>query len=76
MIAKNTESSALRIVVMDEQRHFGEIQRGRFNRRIPVQTYTIEGNDKGFEEAYKMMMDELKDGGKVYLVYPIIELSE
>ncbi|KAI5410762.1 hypothetical protein KIW84_056055 [Lathyrus oleraceus] len=39
-------------------------------------TYTIEGNDKGFEEAYKMMMDELKDGGKVYLVYPIIELSE
>ncbi|KAI5399642.1 hypothetical protein KIW84_064825 [Lathyrus oleraceus] len=29
---------------MDEQRHFGEIQRGRFNRRIPVQTYTIEGN--------------------------------
>ncbi|XP_050914541.1 ATP-dependent DNA helicase homolog RECG, chloroplastic [Lathyrus oleraceus] len=44
--------------------------------RIPVQTCTIEGNDKGFEEAYKMMMDELKDGGKVYLVYPIIELSE
>ncbi|XP_058724494.1 ATP-dependent DNA helicase homolog RECG, chloroplastic isoform X2 [Vicia villosa] len=44
--------------------------------RIPVQTYTIEGNDEGFEEAYKMMMDELKDGGKVYLVYPIIELSE
>jgi ATP-dependent DNA helicase RecG len=23
-----------------------------------------------------MMMDELEDGGKVYLVYPIIELSE
>ncbi|KAI5448531.1 hypothetical protein KIW84_015807 [Lathyrus oleraceus] len=56
--------------------HFGVIQRGRFNRRIPVQTYTIKGNDKGFEEAYKMMMDELKDGGKVYLVYPVIELSE
>lgn len=76
LIAKNVESSALRIAVMDEQHHFGVIQRGRFNRRIPVQTYTIEGNDKGFEEAYKMMMDELKDGGKVYLVYPIIELSE
>lgn len=44
--------------------------------RIPVQTYTIEGSDKGFEDAYKMMMDELEDGGKVYLVYPIIELSE
>ncbi|XP_004498302.1 ATP-dependent DNA helicase homolog RECG1, chloroplastic/mitochondrial isoform X3 [Cicer arietinum] len=44
--------------------------------RIPVQTYTIEGNDKGFDDVYKMMMDELKDGGKVYLVYPIIELSE
>ncbi|CAK8570363.1 unnamed protein product [Lathyrus sativus] len=44
--------------------------------RIPVQTYAIEGNEKGFEEAYEMMMDELKDGGKVYLVYPIIELSE
>ncbi|XP_057445443.1 ATP-dependent DNA helicase homolog RECG, chloroplastic isoform X2 [Lotus japonicus] len=44
--------------------------------RIPVQTYTIEGNDKGFEDVYKMMMNELEDGGKVYLVYPIIELSE
>ncbi|KAI5391244.1 hypothetical protein KIW84_076186 [Lathyrus oleraceus] len=44
LIAENVESSALRIAVIDEQRHFGEIQRGRFNRRIPVQTYTIEGN--------------------------------
>ncbi|KAJ1425409.1 P-loop containing nucleoside triphosphate hydrolase [Sesbania bispinosa] len=44
--------------------------------RIPVQTYTIEGNDEGFEDVYKMMLDELEDGGKVYLVYPIIELSE
>lgn len=44
--------------------------------RIPVQTYAIEGSDKGFEDAYKMMMDELEDGGKIYLVYPIIELSE
>ncbi|OIW01990.1 hypothetical protein TanjilG_14021 [Lupinus angustifolius] len=44
--------------------------------RIPVKTYTIEGDDKGFENVYKMMLDELEDGGKVYLVYPIIELSE
>ncbi|XP_020229053.2 ATP-dependent DNA helicase homolog RECG, chloroplastic isoform X2 [Cajanus cajan] len=44
--------------------------------RIPVQTFTIEGNDKGFEDVYKMMLDELEDGGKVYLVFPIIELSE
>ncbi|KAK7273827.1 hypothetical protein RIF29_14891 [Crotalaria pallida] len=44
--------------------------------RIPVQTCAIEGNDKGYENVYKMMLDELQDGGKVYLVYPIIELSE
>ncbi|KAL2347668.1 hypothetical protein Fmac_001668 [Flemingia macrophylla] len=44
--------------------------------RVPVQTLTIEGNDKGFEDVYKMMLDELEDGGKVYLVFPIIELSE
>ncbi|KAK7407644.1 hypothetical protein VNO78_09621 [Psophocarpus tetragonolobus] len=44
--------------------------------RIPVQTFTIEGSDKGLEDVYKMMLDELEDGGKVYLVYPIIELSE
>ncbi|KAG4400935.1 hypothetical protein GLYMA_07G164800v4 [Glycine max] len=44
--------------------------------RIPVQTFIIEGNDKGLEDVYKMMLGELEDGGKVYLVYPIIELSE
>ncbi|KAK7310094.1 hypothetical protein RJT34_07358 [Clitoria ternatea] len=44
--------------------------------RTPVQTFTIEGDDKGFEDVYKLMLDELEDGGKVYLVYPIIELSE
>ncbi|XP_028776611.1 ATP-dependent DNA helicase homolog RECG, chloroplastic isoform X2 [Neltuma alba] len=44
--------------------------------RIPVQTYAIEGNENGYEYVYKMMMDELEDRGKVYLVYPIIELSE
>ncbi|KAL5761069.1 hypothetical protein ACOSQ2_019907 [Xanthoceras sorbifolium] len=44
--------------------------------RIPVKTYIIEGNDNGFENVYKMMLDELKVGGKVYLVYPVIEQSE
>ncbi|XP_038707540.1 ATP-dependent DNA helicase homolog RECG, chloroplastic isoform X2 [Tripterygium wilfordii] len=44
--------------------------------RVPVETYLIEGNDSGFENMYKMMLDELEDGGKVYLVYPVIEQSE
>ncbi|KAF5727807.1 hypothetical protein HS088_TW22G01504 [Tripterygium wilfordii] len=47
--------------------------------------YLIEGNDSGFENVYKhlktshveqMMPNELEDGGKVYLVYPVIEQSE
>lgn len=44
--------------------------------RIPVETFIIEGNDDGFENVYKMMLDELEVGGKVYLVYPVIEQSE
>ncbi|XP_031268917.1 ATP-dependent DNA helicase homolog RECG, chloroplastic isoform X2 [Pistacia vera] len=44
--------------------------------RKPVKTYIIEGNDNGFEDVYKMMLDELESGGKVYLVYPVIEQSE
>ncbi|XP_042500414.1 ATP-dependent DNA helicase homolog RECG, chloroplastic isoform X1 [Macadamia integrifolia] len=44
--------------------------------RIPVETYIFEGNDKGFEDVYQMMWDELQTGGKVYLVYPVIEESE
>ncbi|XP_019167643.1 PREDICTED: ATP-dependent DNA helicase homolog RECG, chloroplastic isoform X2 [Ipomoea nil] len=44
--------------------------------RIPVETYAIEGNESGFEEVYKMMMEELEIGGKIYLVYPVIEQSE
>ncbi|KAI9170378.1 hypothetical protein LWI28_027048 [Acer negundo] len=44
--------------------------------RIPVKTYIIEGNGNGFENVYKMMLDELEVGGKVYLVYPVIEQSE
>ncbi|CAH9136624.1 unnamed protein product [Cuscuta epithymum] len=44
--------------------------------RIPVETHAIEGNERGFEEAYKMMMGELEAGGKIYVVYPVIEQSE
>ncbi|XP_021674594.2 ATP-dependent DNA helicase homolog RECG, chloroplastic isoform X2 [Hevea brasiliensis] len=44
--------------------------------RIPVETCIIIGNSQGFEDAYKMMLDELEAGGRVYLVYPVIEQSE
>ncbi|XP_010527779.1 PREDICTED: ATP-dependent DNA helicase homolog RECG, chloroplastic isoform X2 [Tarenaya hassleriana] len=44
--------------------------------RIPVETYIFEGNEDGFEKVYSMMLVELKSGGKVYLVYPVIEQSE
>ncbi|KAL2546194.1 DEAD/DEAH box RNA helicase family protein [Forsythia ovata] len=44
--------------------------------RTPVETYIIEGNETGFEKIYQMMEEELGGGGKVYLVYPVIEQSE
>ncbi|EOY00965.1 DEAD/DEAH box RNA helicase family protein isoform 1 [Theobroma cacao] len=44
--------------------------------RIPVETHVIEGTDKGFENIYAMMLEELEAGGRVYLVYPVIEQSE
>lgn len=44
--------------------------------RKPIETLALEGNDAGFETVFQMMRDELIDGGKVYLVYPIIEESE
>ncbi|XP_028089967.1 ATP-dependent DNA helicase homolog RECG, chloroplastic [Camellia sinensis] len=44
--------------------------------RLPVETCIIEGNDSGFEKVYQMMTDELEAGGKIYLVYPVIEQSE
>ncbi|KAG0500229.1 hypothetical protein HPP92_000301 [Vanilla planifolia] len=44
--------------------------------RAPVETFCFEGNDFGFENAFQMMDDELHSGGKVYVVYPIIEESE
>ncbi|XP_050231434.1 ATP-dependent DNA helicase homolog RECG, chloroplastic [Mercurialis annua] len=44
--------------------------------RIPVETLVVEGNFQGFEEIYKIILEELKSEGKVYLVYPVIEQSE
>ncbi|CAN1138264.1 ATP-dependent DNA helicase homolog RECG, chloroplastic [Linum perenne] len=44
--------------------------------RLPVETCVVEGNANGFDEVYKIMLDELKSEGRVYLVYPIIQQSE
>lgn len=44
--------------------------------RMPVVTFVLEGNEAGFDKVYQMMQDELIEGGKVYLVYPVIEESE
>ncbi|XP_042033793.1 ATP-dependent DNA helicase homolog RECG, chloroplastic-like [Salvia splendens] len=44
--------------------------------RTPIETYVIEGNEVGYDKAYQMMMEELGGGGKVYLVYPVIDQSE
>lgn len=44
--------------------------------RLPVETCIVEGSESGFERVYQMMEDELRTGGKVYLVYPVIEQSE
>ncbi|XP_050946585.1 ATP-dependent DNA helicase homolog RECG, chloroplastic isoform X2 [Cucumis melo] len=84
LISEKVEFSALRIAVVDEQHRFGVVQRGKFGSkitdlppgRVPVKTYSILGNDEGFEKVYEMMLDELDKGGKVYLVYPVIEQSD
>ncbi|CAI9095975.1 OLC1v1032026C1 [Oldenlandia corymbosa var. corymbosa] len=44
--------------------------------RIPIETEIVEGNESGIEKVYQMMLDELEAGGKVYVVYPVIEQSE
>ncbi|ONK66319.1 uncharacterized protein A4U43_C06F6510 [Asparagus officinalis] len=44
--------------------------------RKPIETFVLEGNETGFENVFQMMRDELISGGKVYLVYPVIEESE
>ncbi|XVF02841.1 hypothetical protein REPUB_Repub04eG0209200 [Reevesia pubescens] len=44
--------------------------------RIPVETHIIKGTENGFKNTYAMMLEELEAGGRVYLVYPVIEQSE
>lgn len=44
--------------------------------RIPVETHIFEGSEAGFKEVYSMMLKDLESGGRVYLVYPVIEQSE
>lgn len=44
--------------------------------RLPIDTRIIEGDENGFEKVYEIMLHELEVGGKVYLVYPVIEQSE
>ncbi|XP_010430642.1 PREDICTED: ATP-dependent DNA helicase homolog RECG, chloroplastic [Camelina sativa] len=44
--------------------------------RIPVETHIFEGNESGIKEVYSMMLEDLKSGGRVYLVYPVIDQSE
>ncbi|KAI4377493.1 hypothetical protein MLD38_015107 [Melastoma candidum] len=44
--------------------------------RMPVETYVLEADEHGLETMYKMILDELEDGGKIYIVYPIIDQSE
>ncbi|XP_068636919.1 ATP-dependent DNA helicase homolog RECG, chloroplastic isoform X2 [Aristolochia californica] len=44
--------------------------------RVAVETFTLVGNEVGLEKVYEMMHNELQTGGKVFLVYPIIEESE
>uniref|UniRef100_A0A1J3CV23 DNA 3'-5' helicase n=1 Tax=Noccaea caerulescens TaxID=107243 RepID=A0A1J3CV23_NOCCA len=44
--------------------------------RTPIETHIFEGNETGFNGVYSMMLKDLKSGGRVYLVYPIIDQSE
>ncbi|CAA6661239.1 unnamed protein product [Spirodela intermedia] len=44
--------------------------------RLPIDTHVLQSDEGGLENVYKMMLEELHDGGKVYLVYPIIDESE
>lgn len=44
--------------------------------RPKTTTLTFQSNEKGRREVYKMMRKELESGGRVFVVYPVIELSE
>ncbi|KAL6011028.1 hypothetical protein ACLOJK_001472 [Asimina triloba] len=49
--------------------------------RLAIETFVLEGNESGLENVYQgyawlMMQEDLVGGGKVYLVYPVIDESE
>ncbi|KAI3948408.1 hypothetical protein MKW92_004375 [Papaver armeniacum] len=44
--------------------------------RIPVETFVLQGNSVCDDNVNQMIRDELEVGGKVFIVYPIIETSE
>lgn len=44
--------------------------------RIPVKTYAMIGNEEGLYSAFEMVRKELGGGGRVFIVYPIIDESE
>ncbi|KAL8196413.1 hypothetical protein R6Q57_024708 [Mikania cordata] len=44
--------------------------------RKAIDTFAVEGNETGFEKVFQMMKEELESGGRVYIVYPIIDQSE
>lgn len=44
--------------------------------RTAVETCIFEENENGLQKVYQMMLDDLEAGGKVFVVYPIIEQSK
>ncbi|KAG6553049.1 hypothetical protein Mapa_005386 [Marchantia paleacea] len=44
--------------------------------RPETATYAILGDKKGRQEVYKKVREELENGGRVFVVYPVIEESE
>ncbi|KAG0557888.1 hypothetical protein M758_11G160300 [Ceratodon purpureus] len=44
--------------------------------RPKTTTLAFQGNNKGRQEVYTMMREELEAGGRVFVVYPVIGLSE
>ncbi|MQL88211.1 hypothetical protein Taro_020765 [Colocasia esculenta] len=44
--------------------------------RMPIDTHPLQGDESGFKRVHQMTQDELLAGGKVYLVFPVIEESE
>ncbi|XP_057827668.2 ATP-dependent DNA helicase homolog RECG, chloroplastic isoform X2 [Cryptomeria japonica] len=44
--------------------------------RLPVKTFSFYGDEQGFQRAYQMMQEDLGNGGKIFLVYPVIDESK